>query len=97
MEIVLNEVEGKKIIKISGEIDMSNIKEVKEKILDLKLSEMILDFKDVSYLDSSGIGMLISLHKTAQLKSGSLEIINIEEKIRKLFEMVGLDKILNIK
>ena len=97
MEIILNEVEGKKIIKLSGEIDMSNVKEIKDKILELKLSEIILDFKDVTYLDSAGIGMLISLHKTAQLKSGSLEIINIENKIKKLFEMVGLNKILNIK
>jgi len=40
--------------------------------------------------------MLISLHKTALLKGGRLEIINVDSKIKKLFEMVGLTKILNI-
>jgi anti-anti-sigma factor len=55
-----------------------------------------MDFKEVSYLDSAGIGALISIHKDLQSKSGSLEIINIDKKIKELFDMVGLSKLMHI-
>ncbi|MDN5342412.1 STAS domain-containing protein [Oceanotoga sp. DSM 15011] len=96
MEIILQEEHDKKIIKLNGEIDMSNVDDVKNRINSFELKEIILDFTNVKYIDSSGIGMLIGIHKNSLLKGGSLTIKNVDNKILKLLDMVGLTKILNI-
>lgn len=96
MEIITKTVENRSVVVLDGELEMNNVSEVKKQILGFDFKEMIIDFEKVTYLDSAGIGMLISLHKTALLKGGRLEIINVDSKIKKLFEMVGLTKILNI-
>ena len=94
MEIFLDK--NKNIVKIKGEIDLNNSKLLKDEIKKLNENHVMLDFSEVSYLDSSGIGVLISIHKNLQSKSGSLEIINIDKKIKELFDMVGLTKLMHI-
>lgn len=94
MEILLDKEHN--IIKIKGEIDLNNSKKLKEIVKQMNKSNIVMDFKDVNYLDSAGIGALISIHKDLQNKSGSLEIINIDKKIKELFDMVGLSKLMNI-
>ncbi len=83
-------------VKIKGEIDLNNSKTLKKEIQKIDSNNIVLDFSEVSYLDSSGIGVLISIHKDLQSKSGSLEIINLDKKMKELFDMVGLSKLMHI-
>ena len=76
---ILKFVESDQIIlKLSGELDMTNSNTIKDKILEMNLKDLILDFEKVTYIDSSGIGVLISLQKDTRYKGGSMKIINIE-------------------
>lgn len=94
MEISLDK--NNNVMKIKGEIDLNNSKKLKEEIKKMGNNNIVLDFNEVTYLDSAGIGALISIHKDLQSKSGSLEIINIDKKIKELFDMVGLSKLMKI-
>ncbi len=93
LKVVKNE---QTILKLSGELDMTNSNIIREKILEMNLKDLILDFENVTYIDSSGIGVLISLQKDTRYKGGSMRIINIENKLLKLLKMVGIDKLLQI-
>ena len=57
---------------------------------------VIFDFKRVSFMDSAGIGFIIGRYKQAISFGGKLEIINVKEKIKKVFEMSGILKIIQI-
>ncbi|MGM0640038.1 MAG: STAS domain-containing protein [Thermotogota bacterium] len=94
MEIYLDKKNN--LVKIKGEIDLNNSKTLKKEIQKINSNNIILDFSEVSYLDSSGIGVLISIHKDLQSKSGSLEIINLDKNMKELFDMVGLSKLMHI-
>lgn len=94
MEIYLDKKNN--LVKIKGEIDLNNSKTLKKEIQNIDSNNIVLDFSDVSYLDSAGIGVLISIHKDLQSKSGSLEIINLDKKMKELFDMVGLSKLMHI-
>ncbi|HOO74232.1 MAG TPA: STAS domain-containing protein [Tepiditoga sp.] len=96
MEISSEILDEKKVVFLDGEIDMSNVESIKKEILAIENKDISLDFSKLSYIDSSGIGMLISLHKTSLVNGGSLEIRNVDSKIKNLFEIVGLNRILNI-
>lgn len=58
--------------------------------------KVILDFKKVSFMDSAGIGIVIGRYKSANCYGGILELINVKPKIKKIFEMAGVLKIVSI-
>jgi len=55
---------------------------------------IILDMAKVSFMDSSGIGMIIGRYKNAEKHGGQLALANMNETISKLFEISGLAKII---
>lgn len=58
--------------------------------------KVIFDFKKVGFMDSAGIGLIIGRYKQTTCLGGILEMINVNEKIRKVFEMSGILKIIPI-
>lgn len=58
--------------------------------------KVILDFKKVKFMDSAGIGLIIGRYKSASCYGGTLELVNVNKKIRKIFEMSGILKIVSI-
>lgn len=57
---------------------------------------VIFDFSRVMFMDSAGIGLIIGRYKTTSCFGGRLEIMNVSEKIRRVFEMSGILKIIPI-
>ena len=58
--------------------------------------KVIFDFKKVGFMDSAGIGLIIGRYKTANLYGGTIELINVNEKLKRIFEMSGVSKIIPI-
>ncbi len=58
--------------------------------------KVILDFNNVFFMDSAGIGMVIGRYKTASMIGAKLEMKNVKKNIRKVFEMTGILKIIPI-
>jgi len=58
---------------------------------------LVLDFKEVSYLASSGLRVLISAQKKLELKKGSMTILHVNSDLKEVFEITGLDEMLDIQ
>lgn len=58
--------------------------------------KVILDFKKVSFMDSAGIGLIIGRYKVTSFYGGILELVNVKPKIKKIFEMAGVLKIVSV-
>lgn len=58
--------------------------------------KVIFDFCCVTFMDSSGIGMIIGRYKLINMLGGKLEIINVKPNIKKVLEMSGILKIINV-
>ena len=52
-----------------------------------------LDFKAVSFMDSSGVGLVMGRQRCISLLGGRLEVVNIPKQINKVFSLSGLDKL----
>lgn len=82
---------------LSGDLDMPSIKPFKEASFEITKKsdkDLILDFKNVSYIDSSGIGILLTLNKLQKGKGKSFRIINCSEHIAKIFSLSSLNDVL---
>ena len=82
---------------IMGDIDHHSAKEIRETIdfaLESSLPEtLILDFKDVTFMDSSGIGLVMGRYKLMQSMNGQLRIQNVSSHMKKVMRLSGLDKL----
>ena len=92
------------ILKLENNINIENSFEVKKNIID-KLSELdgyedntlILDFNKIDFMDSTGLGILVSILKRSRSKNIDLKIINISERVYEVFEVTMLDEIFNLE
>ena len=57
--------------------------------------ELVLDFKDLDYISSGGIRVVLALEQTMDDRDGDLRIIHAKDHIRKIFHLVGLDSMID--
>jgi len=99
MEISQEEKESIIILKIQGEIDLYNAPEIKDtiqKAIEEEKYNIIIDLEKVSYIDSSGIGALISSLSNLKKYQGSLKIIHVFASVKKVFELTKLTSFFEI-
>jgi stage II sporulation protein AA (anti-sigma F factor antagonist) len=86
---------------LTGEIDHHSAGEIREEI-DRSLEsnrpkQLVMDFKNVGFMDSSGIGLVMGRYKLMQTMGGNVKIINTPNHIKKVMKLAGLDKLAAIE
>jgi anti-sigma B factor antagonist len=87
------------ILDISGEIDLYNAPEIKDiinQLIEEQKYNVVINLEKVSYIDSSGIGALISSLSNLKKYQGGLKIINVYASVRKVFELTKLTSFFEI-
>lgn len=100
MESSENIEENKWIFIPKGDLDIYTSNEFKEKILSLfnrEFRDIVIDGRDLEYVDSTGLGALIYLLKEVQNEGKEIYLENIKANIRKLFTITELDKLFIIR
>ena len=93
-------IENQKVLifRITEEIDEFKAKEIRRRadyeIERFMPKRVIFDFNRVSFMDSSGIGMVIGRYKQTSMLGGKMEITNLRPVVRKIFEMSGILKLI---
>ncbi len=99
MNIEISEYKGKKIIALSGDVDMHSSPVLREKLMDLvkkKIPILFIDFNKVSYIDSSGIATFVEGLKGMKLYGGRLQFFGVPPRIMEIFNFSKLDKVFEI-
>ncbi len=93
--------EGTLIAKITGEIDHHAARwlrmDIDTAINDRSPKKLLLDFSGVSFMDSSGVGLVMGRYKNMKERGGSVGLINMPDYIQKVMELAGMDKLLGGK
>ena len=81
------------VVSLIGELDHHSAEEVRVKIDDRisreNIRKLVLDFSGVTFMDSSGIGVIIG-----SMRSGEVNIISVSKSIKRVFELSGIFKII---
>lgn len=87
------------IFKVHGDIDIDTSPDVK-KLFDKAISgsgkKVLINLKDVNYVDSSGLATLVEVLKNLRTSGGQLKLSNLSIKVKGLFEITKLDKLFEI-
>ena len=88
------------IVKVNGDIDAYHSgdfkKSVKEKIKEESFKVMIIDLENVPYIDSAGLGTLVSILRDTRTEGKELRLSGLRQNIKRIFEMTRLDKVFQI-
>lgn len=87
------------VMHLGGEIDVYTAPLVREKLDEQILggrSNLVLDLSKVSFLDSTGLGVLVGRLKLARSRGGHLRLVGADDRVLKVFAITGLDKVFEI-
>jgi anti-sigma B factor antagonist len=82
---------------LGGEFDMAVAARVEDELASLRRSsprELVVDLSDVTFLDSTGLHVLVRLHAAAQEERFQLSIVRGGDAVERVFEVTGLDSVL---
>ena len=87
------------VVDVEGQLIVGNRQELKQKVLDeLEKGEkkFLIDFSQTGYIDSSGLGVLVSLSKKIREQGGELRLANLNDDLKTLFELTKLDTLFRL-
>lgn len=87
------------VIEVGGEVDVYTAPKLRESIVsavDEGHNRLVVDVEKVDFLDSTGLGVLVGSLKRARSEGGSLDIVCTQERILKIFDITGLDKVFGL-
>ena len=100
MNITLDNKDGSTVLRFHEErLDAHNSKELKDYFLDLLdkgNKKLILDLAEVRFVDSSGLGALLSGHKNAVLREGRFALACVQSRVQSMFELTRLTRVFEI-
>src|ERR671915_1384258 len=87
------------VVQVEGQLIVGNRQELKELVqaaLDRGERRILIDFSRTGYIDSSGLGALVSISKRIRESGGELRLSGLNEDLRSLFELTKLDTLFSI-
>ncbi len=86
---------------LAGEVDhcasLTMRTEIEEQLKNRNIDRLILDFSDVTFMDSSGVGMIIGRYKTMTARGGHVTACGLHPPVDRLFHMAGLHRIIDVE
>ncbi|MDX6514252.1 MAG: anti-sigma factor antagonist [Gaiellaceae bacterium] len=87
------------VISLAGEVDLYTAPEFKQQLLDVigkGGKNVIVDFSDTTFIDSTTLGVLVGGVKRLRTNDGQLSLVCSDRNITKIFEITGLDRVFAI-
>ncbi|MBP2258317.1 STAS domain-containing protein [Virgibacillus alimentarius] len=99
LDINVTNLNDKSTCAVAGEIDIYTAPKLKEAILPLTKQKgqlVEVDLENVSYMDSTGLGVFISALKSTKENDSQLKLVNLQDRVLRLFNITGLNEIMDL-
>ena len=99
LSLATRSVSGHVVLEIGGEIDVYTAPRLRERLVELVAAgqnQVVVDLSRVDFLDSTGLGVLVGVHRRLRAGGGSLGLVCAHERLLKIFRITGLDTVFDI-
>ena len=101
MKVSTRQVDGVTIVDCSGRITLGEgsvvLRDAVKDLLSKGQKKIVLNLADVNYIDSSGIGELVSAYTTVKNQGGELKLLNLTKKVHDLLQITKLYTVFDVK
>ncbi len=87
------------VVAVGGELDMHAAPDLQatiDQVIADGASRLVVDLTEATFIDSAGIGVLVATVRRLEAAGGSLELVCSQPNLLRVFEIVGLDRVLSI-
>lgn len=100
LDIYTENVDGVTVVTLAGPVDSATFTKYKEELDSLCRTDsaprLAIDCRQLSYINSKGIGLLASMHRQVMIQMGNVALFGLSPRILKTLELLGLGKRLRI-
>lgn len=99
LDIGTSVVDGRTVVQVVGEIDVYTAPQLRERLdqeIEAGRYDLVVDLSGVSFMDSTGLGVLVGRLKQIRLNDGSMRLVCAHDRVLKVFVITGLDKVFAI-
>ena len=99
MQIATTPGSNRYLITVTGEVDLATSPELDTAIIaaiDAAAASVVIDLSDVSFMDSSGLGVIVRALKRCREAENDLDLVITNERVLKVFGITGLDQVIPI-
>jgi anti-sigma B factor antagonist len=99
LKVEINKLGDQAIVSVAGEIDAYTAPKLREAIIPLAEESnpnITINLKNVSYMDSTGLGVFVGLLKSVRKNGGQLNLVELSDRLERLFSITGLSDIIDI-
>ena len=101
VKISTRQVDGVTVLDLSGRITLGEgsvqLRDAVRDLLSKNQKHILLNLGDVNYIDSSGIGELVSAYTTVRNQGGELKLLNLTKKVHDLLQITKLYTVFDVK
>lgn len=88
------------IVRLTGELDHCSAQGIRREldalIHDPGVRHLVLDMKEMSFMDSSGIGVILGRYRTMKQRGGTVAVKNMNAHVERIFILSGMNQIIQI-
>ena len=99
MLLTVNQDNAHTVLTVAGEIDLSTSDQLDAAVVEALAQEtahLTLDLSEVTFLDSSGLGVIVKALKRAKEGTIVFDVVAVNDRVIKVFKLTGLDSVLEI-
>ena len=88
-----------RVMQPSGRLDVTNVDQFRREVIDISASKpkfLLIDLKDISFMDSSGLGALVAALKTIRNSGGELALCSPTDQVQMLFDLTSMGTIFKV-
>lgn len=100
MNVVMSEKDGSVVVRLKEErLDAfiaDDFKSELKRLYESGKNDVLIDMEDVRFIDSSGLGVFVSIQRVANVHHGSLRLAGVRSQVESMFELTRLNRMLHI-
>src|SRR5512140_2939626 len=99
MKIETRELKHVSVVVVSGRVDSATAPDLQtalQGLLDSEHNQFVIDLKEVEYMSSAGLRVLVAMQKAAKKNGGALRLAQLSARVTEVFELAGLTPVFDI-
>ena len=97
--VSVDERDGWAVVRASGDLDLTTAPRLREQVVKVVTGgqpRVVLDLQGVDFVDSTGLGVIVGLLKRTRGQGGDLRLVSTRPSLRKVLELTGIDRALEL-
>ena len=88
------------LVRLAGELDQCSAsgirRDLDQMLLDPRVRHLVIDLKDMPFMDSSGLGVILGRYRTLHLRGGTVSLMHLSPQVKRVYDLSGWTRIIPV-